>query len=362
MSSETTGTQQAEPFTTLVVGTGLIGTSVALALRSRGLEVWLHDRSEEHLAVAEVLGAGRRVSPMDVPDLVVVAVPPAQIRSVIHDLASTYLSSTFTDVSSVKTQPVHDIETISSVRGRFVGGHPMAGRETSGPTGARADLFVDRPWILTPTPDVHPERVALVRRLAETCGGVVSTMTAEEHDRAVALTSHTPQLLASLMAGLIAQAPAADIQLSGQGLRDLTRIAGSSPELWDDILSANATEVDSVLESFSEHLDSVRNALRAGSSLREMLHVGNAGRARIPAKHGGPVRAEDAVISVAIDDRPGALARLFAAAADAGISIEDVRIDHLLGRELAIVDLSVRTDAAPTLRALLAEGGWQVRS
>lgn len=349
-------------FTTLVVGTGLIGTSVALALRAQGYEVWLHDRSEEHLALAESLGAGSRVGPEDAPDLVVVAVPPAQVRTVIHDLSSTYLDATFTDVSSVKTQPVHDVETLDTVRGRFVGGHPMAGRETSGPAGARGDLFVDRPWILTPTPDVHPDRVALVRALAELCGGVVSTMTAEEHDRAVALTSHTPQLLASLMAGLIAKAPAADIQLSGQGLRDLTRIAGSSPELWDDILGANAAEVESVLESFTERLESVRAALRTGSSLREMLHVGNAGRARIPAKHGGPVRSEDVVISVAIDDRPGALARLFAAAADAGISIEDVRIDHLLGRELAIVDLSVRTDAAQSLREVLSSGGWQVRS
>lgn len=346
----------------LIAGTGLIGTSVALALRGAGHEVLLHDRSGEHLDEAVRLGAGRRVAPEDVPDVVVVAVPPTQVRSVISGLGSTYLNATFTDVSSVKTQPVHDVETIEGLRGRFVGGHPMAGRETSGPVGARSDLFVDRPWILTPTPDVHPDRVAQVRALAEACGAVVSTMTAEEHDRAVALTSHTPQLLASLMAGLIAKAPVADIQLSGQGLRDLTRIAGSNPELWDDILSANAAEIEPVLEAFSERLESVRNALRAGASLREMLHVGNAGRARIPAKHGGPVRAADVVVSVSIDDRPGALARLFAAAGDAGISIEDVRIDHLLGRELAIVDLSVRPEAAQTLRDLLANGGWKVRS
>jgi prephenate dehydrogenase len=346
----------------LIVGTGLIGTSIALAMQGAGHEVLLHDRSGEHLDVAVKLGAGRRVAPDDQPDLVVVAVPPGNVRSVIDQLGRQYVNATFTDVSSVKTQPVADIETIDAVRGRFVGGHPMAGRETSGPLGARADLFTDRPWILTPTPDVHPDRVALVRQLAEGCGAVVTHMTAAEHDRAVALTSHTPQLLASLMAGLIAKAPAADIQLSGQGLRDLTRIAASSPELWDDILSANATEVEPVLEAFSQRLESVREALRTGASLREMLHVGNAGRARIPAKHGGVVRDEDVVVSVSIDDRPGALARLFAAAADAGISIEDVRIDHLLGRELAIVDLSVRTAVAQTLREVLTEGGWQVRS
>lgn len=346
----------------LIIGTGLIGTSVGLALTKAGHEVLLLDQSVEHLQAAEGMGAGRKIAPADEPELVVVAVPPAQMRVVLNETSAKYVKATFTDVCSVKTQPVADIESISQVRGRFIGGHPMAGRETSGPLGARADLFVDRPWILTPTPDVHPDRVAAVRQMAEDCGAVVSTMTAADHDRAVALTSHTPQLLASIMAGLIAKAPANDIALSGQGLRDLTRIAGSNPELWDDILQANAVEVDAVLASFGEHLDSVRTALQAGASLREMLHVGNAGKSRIPAKHGGPVRSEDAVVSVSIDDRPGALARLFAAAAEAEISIEDVRIDHLLGRELAIVDLNVRPELAQQLRDLLVMGGWQVRS
>lgn len=346
----------------LVVGTGLIGTSVGLALTRAGHEVLLTDRSEEHLQAAVRLGAGRPVAQGDSPAVVLVAVPPALIGPVIESLSNTYVDATFTDVGSVKTQPLREVETIPSIRDRFVGGHPMAGRETSGPLGARADLFVDRPWILTPSATVTAARIAQVQALAEACGAVVSTMSASAHDRAVALTSHTPQLLASLMAGLIAKAPAADIQLSGQGLRDLTRIADSNPELWDDILGANADEVEPVLAAFAERLEAVRHALRSGASLREMLHVGNAGRSRIPAKHGGPVRDEDVVVSVSIDDRPGALARLFNTAAEAGISIEDVRIDHMLGRELAIVDLSVRREAADDLRLALATGGWQVRS
>lgn len=352
-----------------IVGTGLIGTSIGLALRAGGHRVYLLDRSSEHLEAAIALGAGERLtipvqaesSPPPV-DVVVVAVPPAQVAAVVESMSHLYLDATFTDVSSVKTQPVRDIETIDAVAARFVGGHPMAGRETSGPLGARADLFVDRPWILTPGPQVAQERITEVRLLAEACGAVVSTMSPEAHDRAVALTSHTPQVLASVMAGLIAKAPAGDIQLSGQGLRDLTRIAGSNPELWDDILQANAEQVEPVLRELADQLEAVRAALSAGASLREMLHVGNAGRSRIPAKHGGPVRAEDVVVSVSIDDRPGALARLFGAAADAGISIEDVRIDHMLGRELAVVDLSVRPDVADALRAALLAGGWKLRS
>ena len=346
----------------LIVGTGLIGTSIGLALTQAGHAVVLADESAAHLAAAVDLGAGRAVRSGDTPAVVFVAVPPARVASVISAYASTYVDATFSDVASVKTQPVADVELIDGMSVRFVGGHPMAGRETSGPSGARADLFVDRLWILTPGASVPEWRVEAVASLVADCGAVVRRMTPEAHDRAVALTSHTPQVLASLMAGLIAQAPASDIQLSGQGLRDLTRIAGSSPELWDEILAANAEEVEAVLDAFAEHLAGVRSALRGGASLREMLHVGNAGRARIPAKHGGPSRAEDVVVSVAIDDRPGALARLFAAAADAGISIEDVRIDHMVGRENAIVELTVRAGSAPLLIDRLTAGGWQIRS
>ncbi len=346
----------------LVVGAGLIGTSAGLALSRAGYEVQLVDANPTHLASAVEMGAGAPLTEGFLPDIVLVATPPASIAQVTATYARQYVNATFTDVGSIKTQPLLEIETISELASRFVGGHPMAGRETSGPTGARADLFVDRLWILTPSTSVTSDRVDEVRQLAEACGGVVRVMSAAEHDRAVALTSHTPQVLASLMAGLIAQAPAADIQISGQGLRDLTRIAGSNPELWSEILAANAQEVDTVLAAFEERLTAVRNALGTGASLHEMLHVGNAGRSRIPAKHGGESKTPDAVVSVAIDDRPGALARLFAAAADAGISIEDVRIDHMLGRELAIVDLSVTPESQNALRQALIAAGWELRS
>lgn len=346
----------------LIVGSGLIGTSIGLALRKAGHSVWLDDANPEHLRTAEALAAGVTGRPDGEPDIVVVAVPPATVLTVIRGLEDMYLNATFTDVASVKTQPVVDIDAIQGLSSRFVGGHPMAGRETSGPAGARADLFEDRLWILTPTSSTDPKRLQQVQQLAEDCGAVVTVMDAVAHDRAVALTSHTPQVLASLMAGLIASAPMDDIQLSGQGLRDLTRIAGSNPELWDDILGANAREVDAVLAAFGDRLESVRSALRAGASLHEMLHAGNAGRDRIPARHGGVAREELVIVSVSVDDRPGALARLFAAAGDANISIDDVRIDHVLGRQAAIVDLSVQPADADRLRSVLRDGGWQVRS
>lgn len=117
-----------------------------------------------------------------------------------------------------------------------------------------------------------------------------------------------------------------------------------------------------VLDDVVQRLSAVRDALERGASLREMLHAGNAGRNRIPARHGGAAREDLVIVSVNIDDRPGALARLFAAAGDANISIDDVRIDHVLGRDAAIVDLSVRPEKADDLRSVLTSGGWQVRS
>lgn len=346
----------------LIVGTGLIGTSIGLALTKAGHQVWLQDVLTAHMHEAARMGAGTASVPAEEPDVVVVAVPPASVSASVENYSRLYVNCTFTDVSSVKSQPVLDVDSLGDVASRFVGGHPMAGRETSGPTGARADLFEDRLWILTPSQRTSPERLQQVQRLAQECGAVVTVMEAAAHDRAVALTSHAPQVLASLMAGLIASASVDDIQLSGQGLRDLTRIAGSNPELWDDILGANASAVDRVLASFEERLATVRSALRAGAPLHEMLHAGNAGRNRIPARHGGVIREDLVIVSVNIDDRPGALARLFAAAADANISIDDVRIDHVLGREAAIVDLSVKPDHAESLRTVLSNGGWQVRS
>lgn len=346
----------------LIVGSGLIGTSIGLALSGRGHTVWLDDANADHVQAAVDMGAGQPMTTDAVPEVVVIATPPRTVATVIERLFDTYVNATFTDVASVKTQPVNEVESFTPASSRFVGGHPMAGRETSGPTGARPDLFVDRLWILTPSRHTDPTRIAQVRQLAEDCGAVVTEMSPEAHDRAVALTSHTPQVLASIMAGLIAGAPAPDIALSGQGLRDLTRIAGSNPLLWDDILGANAEQVDRVLAAFGERLQQVRHALHAGASLREMLHVGNAGRDRIPDKHGGSARSDDVVIGVTIDDRPGALAALFVAASDAGINLEDVRIDHALGRPVAVVELTVRRDAESRLRELLATGGWRVRS
>jgi prephenate dehydrogenase len=267
----------------------------------------------------------------------------------------------------------------------------MAGRERSGPEAARGDLFEGRPWVLTPGPHVGAEHLARVRELVGWAGADPVVMTAAAHDAAVALISHAPQLVASAMAAELVTGAAADLELAGPGIRDLTRIAASEPELWVDIVSANAGPVAAVLRGVVDRLATVCDSLtkveeaadrrvdssvpgaggEAGMStprrseepteivLRRLLVAGNEGRSRLPGKHGAaPVPY--AVVPVVIPDEAGALARLFAAAGEAGVNIEDVAIEHAPGQAVGLVELSVRPDRASALAQALQRGGWRV--
>ena len=227
----------ATPSQVLIVGTGLIGTSVGLALQAAGVQVWLDDRDAQACAIAVDRGAGERLSEASRPDLIVVAVPPLAVAGVVADLLARYPEATITDVCSVKALPLARLRATVDDVSRFVGSHPMAGRETSGPGAARADLFEDRMWAITASPDNPAERVADVQWLALTCGALVLALSPAAHDRAVALTSHTPQVLASVLAAQLATADPSDVAVSGQGLRDATRLAASEPGLWSEIIA-----------------------------------------------------------------------------------------------------------------------------
>ncbi|MGV1036377.1 MAG: prephenate dehydrogenase [Candidatus Nanopelagicales bacterium] len=370
MSNET-----ATPSQVLIVGTGLIGTSIGLALKSAGVQVWLDDRDAEALATAVARGAGERIADADLPDLIVVAVPPLAVAGVVADLLARYPDATVTDVCSVKAMPLARLRATVDDASRFVGSHPMAGRETSGPGAARADLFEDRLWAITASQDNPAERIADVQWLALTCGALVLALNPAAHDRAVALTSHTPQVLASVLAAQLATADPADVAVSGQGLRDATRLAASEPGLWSEILAGNAGEVAAIVRRIQSQLGDVADALDSAQArnaagetqgvadlapVRAVLELGNSGYRAVPDKHGGQAH-EYELIPVVVADKPGELARLFAAAGHAGVNLEDVRIEHTVGRLRAIIELAVTPSAAPRLREELTTGGWQIR-
>ena len=370
MSTETAvARREAVEGPVLVIGTGLIGASVGLALRRAGVDVLLSDVDDENLRLAGEAGAGRALEGDDVPVLVVVAVPPRNAPAVLAEASRRHPAATLTDVTSVKEGVIAEALSAGADPRRLVGGHPMAGREVSGSAGARKELLDDRLWVITPLAESEPEHVARVRRLAETCGAVPVEMSLAEHDAAVALVSHTPQVVSSVLAGRLADYETAYVRIAGQGLRDMTRIAASNADLWWDILTANAGQVADVLDGVIADLASTQAALRAVAAgeadgegqVRRVLEAGRAGQALIPGKHGAPT-TDFREITVQIADKPGELGRLFSAVGVAQVNLEDLRIEHVLGRPSGLVALYVQPDSADRLIEALQALSFDVRS
>jgi prephenate dehydrogenase len=349
-----------------VIGTGLIGTSVALALREHGASVWLADTDPEAARLAANLGAGEPL-PDGAPraDVAVIAVPPAVVAATLaaaQARGSKGLAACYTDVASVKQLPVTQARALGCDLTSFVPGHPLAGREKHGPAAARADLFLGRTWALCPAPETSEQAVATITTLVRTCGAVPVRADAAAHDRWVALVSHAPHLVAAAMAARLEAAPAEALDLAGQGLRDVTRIAAGDTGLWTQILAANAGPVAEVLAAVAADLADAARMLTDGDpkSVATLLEIGQAGVGRIPGKHGGEPR-EFTTVQVVIPDQPGELTRLFDAAGRAGVNIEDVRIEHSPGLPVGVAELSVRPAEAGPLLAALEAGGWPVR-
>ena len=358
--------------TALVVGTGLIGTSAALALAGRGVTVHLADHDPEQARTAAALGAGTDEAPAGPVDLAIVAAPPAHVAGVLADAMRRGVARGYIDVASVKGGPRRELEGLGLDLSSYIGTHPMSGREKSGPLAASGDLFEGRPWVLTPTRDTDTEVLNLALELVSHCRAVPVVMDADAHDRAVALVSHMPHLVSSMVAARLQHAEEAAVRLCGQGIRDVTRIAASDPGMWIDILSANPGPVADLLSDVAGDLEETVRALRAlqsadeakrlegTSGIEDMLRRGNAGQVRVPGKHGSAPRVYE-VVAVLIDDQPGQLARIFADAGRAGVNIEDVRIEHATGQQAGLVQLMVEPSAAPVLAASLRERGWAIR-
>ncbi|WP_424214490.1 prephenate dehydrogenase [Streptomyces sp. BI20] len=359
--------------TAVVIGTGLIGTSAALALVGSGVTVHLVDHDPDQAHTAAALGAGTDAPPEGRVDLAIIAVPPAHVAATLADAIGRDLAAVYVDVASVKGGPGRELRALGVDTTRYLGTHPMAGRERSGPLAATADLFEGRPWVLTPTRDTDHEILNRALELVSLCRAVPVVMDADAHDRAVALVSHTPQLVSSMVAARLEDAEEAAVRLCGQGIRDVTRIAASDPRMWIEILSANPGPVADVLAGVAADLDETVRALRGLDSadeakrregaegIADVLRRGNAGRVRVPGKHGAAPTAYETVV-VLIGDRPGELARIFADAGRAGVNIEDVRIEHANGQQAGLVQLTVDPAAVATLTEALRAGGWALRT
>lgn len=348
-----------------IVGTGLIGTSIGLGLKSKGLEVLLEDASPAVLSLAIDFGAGTKYQVGQEPELIVVCTPPDVTAQVIAAELKAHPKATVTDVASVKGTVLSALQQQEVELSNYVGSHPMAGREQTGALAGRGDLFIGRPWVITPNSDSSKESIVLVESLAHDLGASVVSMDPIEHDRAVALVSHAPQIVSSLLAARLASAESSDVSLAGQGLRDTTRIAASDPKLWMQILSANSEQISEVLRHVRNDLDQMLEALqdtaKPGSltSIGKLLESGNQGVAKIPGKHGSSA-TNYAKVTVMIDDKPGELARLLTEIGQIGINLEDLTLEHATGAQVGLPELYVLPNSEAELVAALIERGWKI--
>jgi prephenate dehydrogenase len=326
--------------------------------------VLLADASPAHLRLAADYGAGRADDGVAEPALIVVAVPPDLVSRVVADELAAHPAAVVTDVASVKSAPLAELQAAGIDLSRYVGSHPLAGRERGGPSAARADLFIGRPWVVSARPENARSAVNLVEALILDLGATPVEMAAADHDAAVALVSHAPQIVSSLMAKRLAGSADAALGLAGQGVRDVTRIAGSEPELWVQILSANAPAIVEILRAYRDDLDRVVSALddidATGSrrTIAEEIAGGNVGVARLPGKHGQDKRFSSLVVMV--DDRPGELARLLAELGELDVNLEDLRLEHSPGAPFGLAEIAVLPEVWQRTVTDLTDRGWRL--
>ena len=356
-------TSEGKAFSSIrIIGSGLIGTSIGLALAARGVQVEMLDLDQkaqklaQDLIASEISGA---------PEVILFAIPASALAETFEREFALNPGSKFIDIASVKTKPQVEVSRISGGSSRFLATHPMAGREVGGAASARADLFEGRTWIYCPTyadgAQVDSDVLETGLWLINSLGATPISMSASRHDSAVALVSHLPQIVASLLAAQLKGAKSEDLDLAGAGLRDTTRIAASDPELWQEIISSNAQEILPLLINLQNDLGSLIQSLDDPVKVGSFIAAGNEGRSKIPGKHGGKAR-EYTQLPVVIEDKPGQLAALFDECAKASVNVEDLTIEHSPGQFTGLITLALSASDAAILQKHLEESGWNVHA
>ena len=356
-------TNEGKAFSSIrIIGSGLIGTSIGLALAARGVQVEMLDLDQkaqklaQDLIASEISGA---------PEVILFAIPASTLAETFEREFALNPGSKFIDIASVKTKPQVEVSRISGGSSRFLATHPMAGREVGGAASARADLFEGRTWIYCPTfadgAQVDSDVLETGLWLINSLGATPISMSASRHDSAVALVSHLPQIVASLLAAQLKGAKSEDLDLAGAGLRDTTRIAASDPELWQEIISSNAQEILPLLINLQNDLGSLIQSLDDPVKVGSFIAAGNEGRSKIPGKHGGKAR-EYTQLPVVIEDKPGQLAALFDECAKASVNVEDLTIEHSPGQFTGLITLALSASDAAILQKHLEESGWNVHA
>jgi len=358
----------AEPKSVALVGTGLIGGSVGLALRRSGVIVRGFDRDTDHAAAALDAGALDELAPdlataVAEADLTVVAVPVGHVADMVVEALDAG-AGLVTDVGSVKAPVVAAVEEARpDAAARYVGGHPMAGSEQEGLVGASADLFVGATWVLTPTGRTDPEVFAELRSWVSGLGAEAIAVAPELHDAMVAVVSHVPQLAASTLMNVANQGTeehAVLLRLAAGGFRDMTRIASSHPAIWPDICLANREAIVGALDAYLDELTRVRSIVAGGDrdALLALLADARAARRNLPT--GLPSEESLVELRIPVPDRAGVIAEVTTLAARFGVNIADLEIAHSLEGRAGVLVLVVAERNLAAFEAALLEQGYHV--
>ncbi|HEX3540704.1 MAG TPA: prephenate dehydrogenase/arogenate dehydrogenase family protein [Acidimicrobiales bacterium] len=339
-----------------VIGTGLIGGSVGLALRARGWHVTGRDRDPARAERALELGALDQIGDDPSAEVVFLATPAGAVAETAATLrARMDGGAVVTDVAGVKSPIVGAID-----HPRFVGGHPMAGSEQEGVDGADATLFEGATWVLTPTDTTEPEAYARVLAVVSSLGADAVAMPAARHDEMVAMVSHVPHLTAGALMNLAADAAAEQasiLRLAAGGFRDMTRIAAGHPGIWPDVCVDNRVAITATLDSLLDALGGLRAMVSTGDREAILAVLGRARDARmnLPARSLHP--EELAEIRIPVPDRPGVLADVTTGLGERSVNIYDLEIVHSAAGPRGVLVLKVdRAHAQQAIDALAGLG------
>jgi len=343
-----------------VVGAGLIGGSIGLALRARGWHVTGHDSDRARAEQARRAGALDAVG-FDPEALVTFIATP--LDAVTKEVVSVFgqaglrTDAVVTDVAGVKGPVVAAVADP-----RFVGGHPMAGSEQVGLDGADPELFVGATWVLTPTADTDPASYARLQAVVVSLGADVVALSPEQHDALVAVVSHVPHLTAATLMNLAdhkAEKHAALLRLAAGGFRDMTRIAAGQPGIWPDICADNAPAIVDAFDTLLADLTAMRDRVARGdrAGLLEVLDHAAMARRSLPSRAVRPERLTE--MRVPVPDRPGVLSEITTLAGDLGVNIADLEIAHSAEGDRGVLVLVVDADGSERLQTALAGRGYR---
>jgi len=338
-----------------IVGLGLIGGSIGMALRARGWHVSGVDPDEDTSATALDMGVVDRTGWDAEAEVTFVATPVGHLVAAVTEALAAAPRGLVTDVGSVKA-PV--VDAVGDPR--FIGGHPMAGSEQEGVGGADPGMFAEATWVLTPTAETDGSALARIRAVVSELGAEIITLPPDRHDSLVAIVSHVPHLTAAALMGIASSRStehAAVLRLAAGGFRDMTRVAAGHPGIWPDICSENATAIDEVLSDLIATLDAVRSEVVGGDRPSLLRRLETARTARISLPTGAPRPSELVEVRIPVLDQPGELASITLLATDLDVNIYDLEIAHSAEGDRGVILLIVEATRSERLcGGLMAKG------